>query len=153
MLALGPATGSAPVRPMRLLAPRSGESARGGAEGVALRGPMSVFECQASRDGERVRLSLRGELDIAAAGRLDAELERVEREGPGHLVLDLRGLTFLDSTGLRSLIAADARGREQGRRVTLVQGPAGVQRVFEITGLEGRLEIVEDEASLASGSS
>ena len=112
---------------------------------------MSVFECQASREPDRVRLTLRGELDMAAAGRVDEQLAEIERDGPGHIVLDLRGLTFLDSTGLRSLIAADARGREQGRRVTLVQGPAVVQRVFEITGLEGRLEIVEDEASLASG--
>ena len=89
---------------------------------------------------------------MAAAGRVDEQLAEIERDGPGHVVLDLRGLTFLDSTGLRSLIAADARGREQGRRVTLVQGPAVVQRVFEITGLEGRLEIVEDETSLASES-
>jgi len=111
---------------------------------------MSVFECQASRDGDRVRLSLHGELDIAAAGRLDEELRVLEGEDPAHLVLDLHNLTFLDSTGLRSLIAADARGREQGRRVTLLQGPAVVQRVFEITGLEGRLEIVPDEAGLAS---
>ena len=111
---------------------------------------MSVFECQASRDGDRVRLSLYGELDIAAAGRLDEELREAEGEGPAHIVLDLRNLTFLDSTGLRSLIAADARGREEGRRVTLVQGPAVVRRVFEITGLERRLEIVSDEASLAS---
>jgi len=111
---------------------------------------MSVFECQTRREGERARVSLHGELDIAAAGRLDEELERVERDGLAHLVLDLRSLTFLDSTGLRSLIAADARGREHGWRVSLVRGPAVVQRVFEITGLEGRLEIVEDEASLAS---
>ena len=112
---------------------------------------MRVFECQASREHDRVRLSLYGELDIAAAGTLDAELEQIESEAPPHILLDLRGLTFLDSTGLRSLIAADARAREQGRRLTLVRGPSVVQRVFEITGLEGRLEIVEDDASLASG--
>ena len=111
---------------------------------------MSVFECRVSREGERVRLSLYGELDIAAAGGLDHEIADVEREGARHIVLDLRNLTFLDSTGLRSLIAADARAREEGRRLTLVQGPDVVQRVFAITGLEGRLEIVDDEASLAS---
>jgi anti-sigma B factor antagonist len=110
---------------------------------------MSAFECQVSREDGRVHVALFGELDIAAAGGLDRTLEEVERES-SHLVLDLRGLTFLDSTGLRSVIAADARGREQGRRVTVVQGPAVVQRVFEITGLEGRLEIVPDLASLAS---
>jgi anti-sigma B factor antagonist len=111
---------------------------------------MPAFQCQATREDGRARVALLGERDIAAAGELDRTLEEVERDGPAHLVLDLRGLSFLDSTGLRSLIAADARGREQGRRVTIIKGPAVVQRVFEITGLEGRLEIVADEASIAS---
>jgi anti-sigma B factor antagonist len=111
---------------------------------------MTPFRCQANREDGRARVALFGELDIAVAGELDRTLEEMEREGPDHLILDLRGLTFLDSTGLRSIIAADARGREQGRRVTLIRGPAVVQRVFEITGLEGRLEIVADEASIAS---
>jgi anti-sigma B factor antagonist len=110
---------------------------------------MSVFDCQTRREGDRVRLSLYGELDIAAAGRLDAELAEIERQSPAQIVLDLSHLTFLDSTGLRSIIAADARAKEEGRRVTLVQGPEVVRRVFAITGLEGRLEIVDDEASLA----
>ena len=110
---------------------------------------MSAFEYKATREDSRARVALFGELDIAAAGDLDSGLAEVESEAPDHLVLDLRGLTFLDSTGLRSLIAADARGREQGRRVTLIQGPAVVRRVFEITGLEGRLDIVDEEPSPA----
>jgi len=111
---------------------------------------MPTFECQASREPDHARLSLYGELDIAAATAFEAALEELERERPERLVLDLRGLTFLDSTGLRALLGADTRAREAGRRVTILQGPEAVRRVFEITGLEGRLELVDDEASLAS---
>ena len=59
-------------------------------------------------------------------------------------MLDLRNLAFMDSTGLRLLIAADTRARQQGRRLTIVKGPEPVQRVFRITRLEERLEIVDD---------
>jgi anti-sigma B factor antagonist len=110
---------------------------------------MSVFECKSSREQEHVRLSLFGELDIAAAPQVEEALAEFERERPERIVLDLRGLTFLDSTGLRALLGADARAREESRRVTLIQGPEAVQRVFSITGLDGRLEIVADEAELA----
>jgi anti-anti-sigma factor len=112
---------------------------------------MSVFECKVSREPEHVRLSLYGELDIAAAPEVDEELAALERSRPDLIVLDLRGLTFLDSTGLRALLGADARAREEGRRVVLIQGPEPVQRVLSITGLDDRLDIVTDEAELAPG--
>ena len=58
--------------------------------------------------------------------------------------LDLSKLTFLDSTGLRCVVTADERLREQGRRLVIVRGPDAVQRVFSITRLEERLEMVDD---------
>ena len=54
----------------------------------------------------------------------------------------------MDSSGLRSLVAADSRAREQGRRLVLVRGRDRVQRVFSITRLDERLEIVDDDESL-----
>jgi anti-anti-sigma factor len=111
---------------------------------------MPAFECQASREPDHARLSLYGELDIAATTRFEAALAELEQDSPERLLLDLRGLTFLDSTGLRALLVADTRAREAGRRLTILQGPEAVRRVFEITGLEERLELVDDEASLAS---
>jgi anti-anti-sigma factor len=65
------------------------------------------------------------------------------------LVLDLSDLTFLDSTGLRTVVTADERARESGRRLVVVRGPDAVQRVFAITRLEERLEMVDDASSLA----
>ena len=111
---------------------------------------MPAFECHASREADHTRLSLYGELDIAAADDFEAALEELERNGPQRILLDMRGLSFLDSTGLRALLAADTRARGAGRRLIILQGPEAVRRVFEITGLEERLELVDDEASLAS---
>ena len=110
---------------------------------------MTTFELETSHEEDHVRLLLFGELDIAAAPQVDGTLAELEGERPSRIVLDLRGLTFLDSTGLRSLLGADARARDAGRCLTLIQGPDPVQRVFSITGLDGRLEIVENEAALA----
>jgi anti-sigma B factor antagonist len=95
-----------------------------------------------------VRLAFAGEFDIATAPHVEEELARVEGERPALIVLDLRGLEFMDSTGLRAIVAADARAREDGRRVAIVRGPEAVQRIFEVTGLEERLEIVDDPAAV-----
>lgn len=95
-----------------------------------------------------MRLELQGELDLSTTEQLEEELRRVEADAPPELVLDLRGLRFLDSTGLRLIIGADARAREAGRRLVLVRGPETVHRVFTITRLDERLQLVEDPAQL-----
>lgn len=63
-------------------------------------------------------------------------------EGVKTLVLDLRKLTFLDSSGLRLILATDEA--RDARRVVVVRGPAQVDRVFELTGTGARLTIVDD---------
>jgi anti-sigma B factor antagonist len=100
------------------------------------------------RDGF-VHVALRGELDLSSAPKLEEELDRVEAAAPETIVVDLSKLVFLDSTGLRCLVTADERARAAGRRVVIVRGPDPVQRVFSITRLEERLEIVDDASSIA----
>jgi len=95
--------------------------------------------------------SLEGELDIAAVGEIEPELERLERGDLPLLVLDLRGVTFLDSSGIRMILAADARAREQSRRLVLVPGPDAVHRVFELALLDRRLEFIDDPAAVDTG--
>jgi anti-sigma B factor antagonist len=99
-------------------------------------------------DGE-VHVELRGELDLSTVGKVEEELDRVEPGAPPIVVLDLSGLTFLDSSGLRCVVRADERAKEAGRRLVLVRGPDAVQKVFEITRLEERLEIVDDASEVA----
>ena len=87
------------------------------------------------RDGDAHTIALSGELDLAGAGDVEAELERVEATDVGSIVLDLSGLTFMDSTGVRQLVSARARSRADGR-LTLKRGPAAVQRVLELSGVD-----------------
>jgi anti-sigma B factor antagonist len=108
---------------------------------------MKTFDVTADDSGGRVHLRLSGELDISTAPKVEDELARVEPNRPETIVLDLSNLAFMDSTGLRLLIAADTRARQQGRRLLIVKGPEAVQRVFRITRLEERLEIVDDVPS------
>jgi anti-sigma B factor antagonist len=99
------------------------------------------------RDGF-VRLGLVGELDLSTVAKVQEELRRVEQSAPATVVIDLSKLTFLDSTGLRCIVTADERAREAGRRMVIVRGPDAVQRVFSITRLEERLEMVDDAATV-----
>lgn len=109
---------------------------------------MTLLELTTDMNGTTVRLALAGELDIASAERVERELERIELDAPATIVLDLRALTFLDSTGLRIIVAADARAREQARRLVVIQGPDAVQRILHMTRLDERLEIVADPAAV-----
>jgi len=108
----------------------------------------SPFDLTIHERGDVVHAVLRGELDISTAPRLEDELKRIEASGPAILALDLSKLDFMDSTGLRLVLSADARAREAGRRFVLVRGNEMVQRVLRVTRLDERLEIVEDPGAL-----
>jgi anti-anti-sigma factor len=97
-----------------------------------------------------VHVVLTGELDISTAQRLEDDLRRVEAERPELIVIDLKQLAFLDSTGLRLLITADARAREDGRRLAILRGNEMIQRVLRLTRLDERLNVVEDLGALRS---
>ncbi len=88
-------------------------------------------------------VGLSGELDLASASALEASLRQCE-DGVQTILLDLRGLSFMDSSGLRVILAADSRARSRGGRLVLVPGRPGVQRVFEVTLLDRQLEFVDD---------
>jgi anti-anti-sigma factor len=80
---------------------------------------------------------------------LDAELSEIEADAPAVLIIDLSGLQFMDSSGLRALVMADERARAQSRRLAIVPGPPMVKRVFEITKLDQRLDLVEDASAVS----
>ena len=92
----------------------------------------------------QTRLVLAGELDIASADDLEKELAAAEVDSPATLVLDLRRVEFIDSTGIRTLVAADERARSQGRRLAVVRGPNAVARILTVTQLDQHLDIVDD---------
>ena len=110
---------------------------------------MEILEVRTEdRDGF-VHVALMGELDLSTVAKVQEELRKIEAASPPTLVVDLSKLTFLDSTGLRCIVTADERAREAGRRVVIVRGPDPVQRVFAITRLEERLEMVDDAGTVS----
>jgi anti-sigma B factor antagonist len=103
----------------------------------------SPFGVTIEQRDDAVHLKLSGELDISTAQLLEDDLHRVEAERPGLIVLDLRDLAFMDSTGLRLLIMADARAKEEGRRLAIGRGNEMIQRVLHLTRLDERLDVVD----------
>jgi anti-anti-sigma factor len=110
---------------------------------------VEILEVRTEDRNGLVHVALVGELDLSTVAKVQEELRRVEAGAPATLVMDLSKLTFLDSTGLRCIITADERARGEGRRVVIVRGPDPVQRVFAITRLEERLEMVDDAGTIS----
>jgi anti-anti-sigma factor len=105
---------------------------------------MPRFEFDTGERGALALVTLRGELDLAALHLLGPELERLAEEpGLEAVVLDLRGLEFLDTSGLRLLVGAERALGDCDRRLVLVRGAPPVQRMFELTRLADRLEFVD----------
>ena len=92
----------------------------------------------------RALVAVEGELDLATAPALeDAVMARL-LDG-GHVLLDLGGLEFMDSTGVRVIVSAHRAAQEHGGRFMLVRTPPDgpVGRVLRISGLDGVLDIVD----------
>jgi anti-sigma B factor antagonist len=113
----------------------------------AMATPPEEFSISADEREGHLQLTLRGELDLATAPELEQILD--ERLATGdQVVVDLRGLEFMDSSGVRVLIAGHAHaGREGGRLVIVRPQPnSAVAKIIEVSGLDGELHFV-DEAS------
>jgi anti-sigma B factor antagonist len=94
------------------------------------------------REPDRVVLELHGELDLLGAPLLQEEIEKVEADGPGIVVLDLHELEFVDSAGLRVILAAHERSQQHGWELALTPGSEQVQRLFTIAGVSEHLRII-----------
>ena len=93
-----------------------------------------------------------GELDLSTAPSLERAIEGpIGDPAIRSITLDLRPLRFIDSTGLRTVLATDGRLRADGRRLLLIKGPPSVHRVFELALLEERLEFVEGDPEPSEG--
>src|SRR5687768_12155616 len=102
-----------------------------------------VFRILTNESGSRVEIAIQGELDLATAPELEAEFERVEAlEDVALVVVDLRELAFLDSSGLESIVRFEARCRAADVEVVLVRGPRAVERLFSVMQLDKKLRIV-----------
>jgi anti-anti-sigma factor len=113
-----------------------------GSEPVDLPPDGGLFRCEVVRDGEAARVRAIGELDMAAAPALAAEIAQLRQAGCPRVIVDLSELSFLDSSGLRLLLDCHAEARRDGHTVALIPGPRAVQRVFELTGTTEHLPFI-----------
>jgi anti-anti-sigma factor len=92
-----------------------------------------------------LHLRLTGEFDISGVPAVENALYRLdEAPTPRRVVFDLRGLTFLDVAGLRTILGADARGRAEEFEVVVVRPRGTVNRVFTLTRAGEQLSMVDD---------
>lgn len=106
--------------------------------------PPLTLAVETSADGLS-RLVLRGELDMSVVPAVE---ERLDGAIDGGLVLDLSGLKFIDSSGLRLILQLREAAERDGWTLQLVPGPPEVQRVFQLVDLEDRLPFLESSRPL-----
>jgi anti-anti-sigma factor len=94
------------------------------------------------QEGEARVIRPVGELDLSNTQKLDAELRGAIKDGTSEVILDLGGLSFIDSSGLRLLVFATAMSRANGDRLRMLRGSAPVERVIQLTGLDGSLPFI-----------
>jgi anti-anti-sigma factor len=104
------------------------------------RGTQLSIETRTEPGGTLLKLT--GELDVATAPHLEREIASAASAHPKAIVLDLRDLDFIDSSGLRALISEHERSEKSGRAFALVQGSKQVDRLMSITCISDHLRIV-----------
>jgi anti-sigma B factor antagonist len=109
----------------------------------SVREPSVDFSYLITGDAGGNLLQLRGELDLAAADRLQEALPELLRSHPGSLVVDLRPLTFLDSSGLRVLLSIHAAALEGSFDLCIVRGGERIDKVLQFSGVEDLLPLVD----------
>jgi anti-sigma B factor antagonist len=106
------------------------------------------FRVEVRSEGPASVLTLSGELDLASSPALEQELDRALEAGTNQLIVDLRELEFMDSTGLSVLVKAHQRVEEAGARFGVVKGSAQVQRLLSLTGVADRITVADSPEEL-----
>lgn len=119
-------------------------------EGTRRPPPPSDLTVDSHRLGECWVVAVRGEVDLYSYRKVEAALDTV-RGTSGELVLDLREVEFLDSSGLRLIFEERERARSGGYRFLVVRGPEGVQRLFDIAGLSSEKSLFVDSPAEICG--
>jgi anti-sigma B factor antagonist len=106
------------------------------------------FDLETETNGSSALVRIRGDLDLQVVDQVTEALTRIESDEPELLVIDLRRLTFMDSSGMGVIAAAHIRARDAGRRFAIVRPPAGVRQAFDRTKLDQVITVADDLASV-----
>jgi len=108
------------------------------------------FTVEERNHGNAAVVAAVGELDLRTSPELEERLNRAFDAGAELVILDLRQIEFMDSTGLRVLLSAHQRAHDSGRRFALVRGADQVERVLTLTGVRDLLTVVDAPEELLS---
>jgi anti-anti-sigma factor len=108
----------------------------------------SDFRVETHTTGRVTTLTLSGELDLVSSPALEQELEHASASDCDVILLDLRELEFMDSTGLHVLIKAHQQAQDAGRNLVLTKGGDQVQRLLDLTGVAELMRIVDSPAQV-----
>jgi anti-sigma B factor antagonist len=100
------------------------------------------FHVDVEPERDVVRVCPSGDVDLATVGDIRERVDELTTAGFRRVVIDLREVTFLDSTGLRLVLDLDAASRSDGWELAVIEGSAAVQRAFEVTGLRQHLPFI-----------
>lgn len=109
---------------------------------------QSNFLVDTQTAGRTFTLVLSGELDLVSSPILEQAFEVAFESELELMVVDLRGLEFMDSTGLHKIVAAQQRAVHSGRRFCLIRGAEQVQRLFDLTGVGELMTMVDSPDEL-----
>lgn len=105
------------------------------------------LDLSSSDDGGRALLTLVGAVDVESRGKLQSACQKLLSEGPVGLVLDMSGVTFMDSTGIGALVEVSHSAQDLGITLTIRRPSARVTRILQVTSLSDVWDIEGDAAS------
>jgi anti-sigma B factor antagonist len=112
---------------------------------------QSEFRVEVRVEDWATVIALSGELDLASTPALEEELAQVFGSDSPLVIIDLRELEFMDSTGLSILVKAHQCAEEVHRQLCLVKGPQQVQRLLTLTGVAERLSLIDTPEEMQAG--
>jgi anti-sigma B factor antagonist len=98
-------------------------------------------DIESKPEGDSVTVAVSGEIDLSTADELDAAIREAEKTETDRVVVDLSGLSFVDSTGLGVLLEAIKRNRSDGNRLSFV--PSKHEAVTRLLALTGTTELLD----------
>ena len=108
----------------------------------------SDFDVKTQRIGSTALIDVRGELDIATLPELEQAVTRMRAQGLERMVVDLRGLSFMDSMSIELLLRVHGELAATGAELVVVRGPRAVDRIFQVMKLERVLALVDEPPAL-----
>ena len=100
--------------------------------------PTESFDLHERAEGGRAVVALRGELDLSTVDEVRDRLDTL-RAANRPVVLDLDGLTFMDSTGIRLVLESVRHSEREGWPFAVTRGSSAVQRIFAAARIDDRL--------------